>query len=837
MDISEKIRLLDRYLSIETVNDSNEKETEIVQLIHEITDELIQSYEFQRDHIAHLLDVYERHNLKSLSYLLFVFQTLYSQFIKLKVVEPDLSLTEREVEDEKMMSLIGKVFTAFSKFGVKHVQLSDNFDLDLSDEEKKDYIRVVNFMVNRIADKDVISDDDIENILMNLSFVRNVLRSFNKEEIFYFFIGTFFDLLYKNENYQLSRDMAEACLMCGYKDNLEELAYFQSFKAYANTSSAIPALHYGICSLKYSLAKGVAFDYQIKNFVSGLVKFYRNIKLYQYAIDVFEKKPKTLVFSSYEEHSLTHTYFLTLLIVRSSILPLKLSEYLDKHREDIINGGEVEVLPWLNTLHMITYTYPDEVAGVSECKNYIEVFSRIVPPEKIKKYLDIATGSSIEDLISHLKSSLLNLASTRNEIDFTTDNSFARLIANSLIQKSFKESSPEGYLYSMIINSDYSLKFKTKQAAPIAEIKSAKPTFSGAYYFPKEIIEFIESKQGFSIVWLGTNGRDVLPVLYNDKKFTFCNNSRYRIEDLKKWFSDNIDSLPLENDKIIAGGLKAEKQSEDFKLEGKELSQTLSFSKIEEDGLKNILVVKDYELSVFPHNLLLDKHGEFYISKTPIMNVMSLEWLLEKNTSSVQEIENPTKGIWIPTAVGDFTLNYLYSYIEPTIKEHGFLEETELLPQKPLNNDINIIAAHGDQSINTFPALYPKGMTESFSIVNLNRVIGKGKILIFFVCHSGSMKADFLRNRISTMIRGYLKAGYEAVIAPFWALDISIAKYWLPEFMNSIEQGKTVMDAVHDGNMKVKEKFPTPKAYACLHVYGNPFFKIKSSNGNPPQPK
>jgi len=88
------------------------------------------------------------------------------------------------------------------------------------------------------------------------------------------------------------------------------------------------------------------------------------------------------------------------------------------------------------------------------------------------------------------------------------------------------------------------------------------------------------------------------------------------------------------------------------------------------------------------------------------------------------------------------------------------------------------------------------------------------------------------RNRIATMIRDYLKAGYEAVIAPFWALDISIPKYWLPQFLESFEKGKTVMEAVHDGNMKVKDMFPTPKAYACLHAYGNPFFKLKLPHGN-----
>lgn len=113
----------------------------------EITEELIPSYEFQRNHIAHLLGVYEKHNLKSFSYLLLVFQDLYSKYIKLKIIQVDLSLTEREVDDERMLTLLRDAFIAFQKVGNKQIQLSDKFELDMSEKDKKDYIRVVNFMV------------------------------------------------------------------------------------------------------------------------------------------------------------------------------------------------------------------------------------------------------------------------------------------------------------------------------------------------------------------------------------------------------------------------------------------------------------------------------------------------------------------------------------------------------------------------------------------------------------------------------------------------------------------------------------------------------------------
>jgi hypothetical protein len=121
---------------------------------------------------------------------------------------------------------------------------------------------------------------------------------------------------------------------------------------------------------------------------------------------------------------------------------------------------------------------------------------------------------------------------------------------------------------------------------------------------------------------------------------------------------------------------------------------------------------------------------------------------------------------------------------------------------------------------------YASNQEETFSIVQLNHVIGKGKILVLFVCHSGSMMSDIFRNRISSIIRSYLKGGYEAVIAPFWALDIAICREWLPVFLQSLTAGNPVIKAVNDGNMRVREVYPTPRAYACLHAYGNPFFRI-----------
>ena len=76
------------------------------------------------------------------------------------------------------------------------------------------------------------------------------------------------------------------------------------------------------------------------------------------------------------------------------------------------------------------------------------------------------------------------------------------------------------------------------------------------------------------------------------------------------------------------------------------------------------------------------------------------------------------------------------------------------------------------------------------------------------------------------MVKKYLAKGYEAVVAPFWALNIEIPPVWLPAFFDAIEQNNSISEAVFKANKAVYNIYPTPSAWACMHLYGNPFFRI-----------
>jgi CHAT domain-containing protein len=103
----------------------------------------------------------------------------------------------------------------------------------------------------------------------------------------------------------------------------------------------------------------------------------------------------------------------------------------------------------------------------------------------------------------------------------------------------------------------------------------------------------------------------------------------------------------------------------------------------------------------------------------------------------------------------------------------------------------------------------------------------RGNILILFVCHSGSMKKALFREKILSLAKVFFNKGYRAVIAPFWSLHISVPPVWLPAFLTSLKGEMAVSEAVFSANSKVYETNKNPGAWACLHLYGDPYLKVE----------
>ena len=135
---------------------------------------------------------------------------------------------------------------------------------------------------------------------------------------------------------------------------------------------------------------------------------------------------------------------------------------------------------------------------------------------------------------------------------------------------------------------------------------------------------------------------------------------------------------------------------------------------------------------------------------------------------------------------------------------------------------MNIVCAHGGKNISESEWFYANGKP----IVDTEKIVGPGKLLVLFVCHSGSITLNDYDISVRSIIKRYLRMGYGAVIAPMWALSTEILPIWLEIFMELFTRGEYVIDAVYKANMEVKKTFDTPSAWACLHLFGNPYMRV-----------
>ena len=185
-----------------------------------------------------------------------------------------------------------------------------------------------------------------------------------------------------------------------------------------------------------------------------------------------------------------------------------------------------------------------------------------------------------------------------------------------------------------------------------------------------------------------------------------------------------------------------------------------------------------------------------------------------------------SKAIWIPTEGGDLRLNMLFRSLEKTLKSNNFKVYNTIITDEPCNSNINIICSHGDKDIAKNQLLHPN---REISISNKRTIISTGDVLIFFVCHSGSYAKGFLNNDMSSLVKTYIKKGYKAVIAPFWALHIDLPKIWLPEFLISLNNGCNIDKAVFKANQVVRANYPTIAAWGSMHLYGCPTLSVNNS--------
>lgn len=800
-------------------------EDEVIQLIKGNCEILLDSYDAYRKYGPAILSLYEAYNTHVIDYLLHIFMDLLSKQNELKPCKSPIIKRSITYDFETTFNDFLNRFKTTDRKSVQ-LRISDQTDFGLETSTSYNYLEMISEFINRFTIEQTKDPAEHKTMHLFLWATRNIGRELKQPELFYHYANSYLTGLFAKEKYQLARDVTEEVLYISYQDNLPEFGFSVSYTTYSKQSSSIVAIQHAIMAITAFLKKGSISDFFLTTHILEGIRYLRNTKMPQLAIQVFEARPKVLNFGTYDKNTLYHLYFSCLLFIGNDKMPSMALDYIGMQKEIILKTGDHEALPWLVMLFNIQRNYATGQYDSETLNQYVELFKRVVSPEKYEKEYRTLFGG-LAELKTSLKDSLINLSHTRYPTDFATDNKAALQIADSTIEESFVQKDVDGYLLAMIVRSDYSTVFIAQPEKLTEELRKNLEIrkFEEQYTSPLELVKFINELNNCCVLWLGSDKEDVLPLFYDGNEFIFIDEQPRLLSQILSFCQTHLSSLP-HNDKR-PGPRHNEKNDNDYAMEEAEIRTLVSFFEfpIELVSTTQLLIIKDIRTSAFPHNLITTHQG--FVSKfLPVTNIMSAEWLFKNWHSGL-----PKKlaiQLWIPTESGDMTINLMHSRMDDYLSNHPIIQFTGLLPETPLSGDINIVVAHGNKEISTFPAFFMKGDNKTFLINDFDHIIGQGTILILFVCHSGSEKSDTYRNQVNTIIKEFLSTSYKAVIAPFWALNIDIPPIWLPEFLLRLEEGVEISQAVFLANQLVCSYFNTPKAYACLHLYGNPFLKVCS---------
>lgn len=823
---NEIIKLFYNKLSAERMYGTNKFEGEIITHYLKILEILSKDYPTYRRYIPKILSSLEQNDTKSISYSVFIFFQLYDELLSSKtIIKIDLSVLDEKITDQtlqKYFQALDKSLEANNKPRISEF----NFKAEnLSEQEVKE---IVSLLVNLLQDSSKTlewSADQGDVLMMQLSVLRYLLNSLGNSGLFYFAAGMFLDRLNTSEYFQAARDVSEEIIISSFNDGTPEYGFFNSYSCYSSQGSIHAAILYANISLYCAIHKDKPIlDKYLQEIIWQSIKFFRNTRLFSWAINIYKGIPKKLHFSDYERRAIDHTYFTCLLGSMDKNLPNEILDYLHREGENIFRAGIHESTHWLIILYNIKRLYSKADFSPTALGFYLNVFENIVPEGTVEKHKNIISGDS-EKLKVYLKKSLIKLNETRNQSDIVYDNEMALKISNRLIEDSFSKQDVEAVLLAMMLKSDFSLIFQPKEAEEFVAFKLPNDDLEELNVLYSDLKQFLKNlspDESELFIWFAVTEGKVFQLSLLNEKFHFYHLKNWNWSSFDKLSkSDYFSSMSFDNTIKDKNGVR-EVLPEEHLWQANEISKTLDFSCLTSvQDANSILIIKDMELARFPHNLLLDDNGSFIHLEKPMANILSTEWYLSnKNDSTINN--DFTKSIWIPTEDGDFTLNQLYGSLEQHLKNYQFdiFQNTNL--SSPISSDLNIVCSHGSKNIASVQVIYPNDKP----LVNLDQIVGKGNVLIFFVCHSGSYKKEFFRNNIISMVKSYISSGYKAVIAPFWSLHVNIPNKWLPEFIDSLNKGLSINLAVYNANKAVADKYPTPTAWACMHLYGNPHLSI-----------
>lgn len=667
--------------------------------------------------------------------------------------------------------------------------------------------------------------DIIENHLFYFNILYPICVKDSVMDLFFNNYYNFLDRLSTSGHNQEARDCAENLLMIGHDRGMLAEAYYGASRAYTIANNAIGGLFYMNFALycleqtNVQIPQRFAFELLWQYLKILRVSSFTNRSSIDEVLAMFNK----LGCRGYDLLSINHTAFSIKLTFGDKDFKSKVVDFLNENRETFFANLEHSAMPWLSLIR--TYRNLNPETGNDELSMYEAAALSAVEKDGNGKYMDIMGDG--DNLGKHLKEELLKLEATRSIDDFAHDNRTALVLAKKLLTKSVAEDKPQNYIMAMRAKSDFTFVMNEKTIKgefarlEIEDVDGRE--CSSPYEDMRNLPPLTSADENDIIIWIG-KGTDS----YYCMKLIRGAYSFDKLEQLNK-----VNASFLQQEVISRQYYQKSyqpdkgpiyiKSVEDLEEESSKIKNAMKEATFEMPNVASrCLIAKDIEIASIPHQLMIDARTDSFIGEMmPTCNIISTELLIKSNFED-QLPEDYTKSFWLPIESGEFTFEEIKGRLGDVLDEHGFSVTESVVPDKPVTADLNIVCAHGGSDIGETQWFYANDKP----IVETQKIVGKGRVLVLFVCHSGSMLHTSVDNAMHTIVKRYLRMGYSAVVAPMWSLATDILPCWLSKFMASINTHEYVIDAVYKANMAVKSEYTSVSAWGCMHLFGNPYVQI-----------
>lgn len=703
-----------------------------------------------------------------------------------------------------------------------HMEIADA----LTYEERNILASCITDVIQGYGVKSQWNEGEFQNAVFFCNILYPICRKDNTMELLFHVYGNILDRLNTSGYSQHARDLAEGLLIIGYNENLLAEAYFSTCRAYTGANNVVAGLWFYYISLWGINQRGKAVSSRFAfDIYWQYLKICRTLGVYPsddivVVTRLFEKLPS----HPYDRLSFYHTLYTARLMAREETEKLvdDVTTFLDQNREPFFRNLEHGSMPWISLILSMQEIRPnDNYAGLMP---YVAAARSAAVKEGNEMLFDLLEGKNLR---KHLKEAQYKLQETRNRSDYTMDNHIAMILAKRLLQQGYENNDVTDYLLAMSTKTDFSMVLPNKDVDNLYkrfDVQNVDGDKLGSmFHSPEFVVDALCADDNDVIIWIG-HGKGAFPYMtLEGKTWRMSGQINVKSKDLTEIANQHIAALQYERETKEPGKTVYVKSDVELEEEGNQLAGVLKdFSIGLSQTAERVIFIKDIEIAAYPHHLFIDEEtGKFVSALKPCCNALSTEVLFKTNTLDPLP-KNFKKSFWIPYGSDEFTFDMIYGKLEETIQQYGISVQNTISSDNPLIGDLTMLCAHGATDISKTEVFYvdDKPLLDSLDFV------GRGKVAVMFICHSGSISHSVYDSAMHTMVKRLILKGYSSVVAPMWSLPTDIITPWLNVFLESLEAGEYIIDAVFKANMKVKELFIAPSAWACLHLFGNPYTRV-----------